>query len=114
VITSTLILLLNLPPDGSQPRNTANSMISRRPSQKMGMDTPMREPIMVIPSSREFRREAEMIPTGTPTIREINKERNASSKVAGNRIASVSPTGMRRWMDSPRSNLTKRLKYRIY
>jgi len=70
-------------------------MISIRPSQKIGIETPARAPIMLTLSRREFRLAAEMMPTGTPTTMATSMAKTVSSTVAGKRCFRSSATGRR-------------------
>ncbi len=71
-------------------------MININPSQKIGMETPMRDPIMLAASHTELRREAAIIPAGTPMSTATNMALRASSMVAGKRCFNSWAIGIRR------------------
>ena len=96
LVTGSMVIPgLSLPPEGSHLSITEKNMISIIPSQKIGIETPISDPILVTPSIREFRLAADRIPIGMPTIKAINIATNANSMVAGKRSFMVSTTGMR-------------------
>ena len=71
-------------------------MININPNQKMGMETPIREPTMLVASHIELRRAAAIMPAGTPMSTATNIALKASSIVAGKRCFNSPAMGMRR------------------
>jgi hypothetical protein len=70
---------------GSQPRKTANTMMSIRPTQKFGSEKPSIEPVMMprVLTACGFR--PAQMPNGTPTMTDSSIATVASSSVAGMR-----------------------------
>jgi len=81
------------PPVGNRFRFTANTMMRMSPSQKIGTDTPMSEPIMATKSARLLRRVAATTPARMPRMEAMMMETRDSSTVAGNRVRISRATG---------------------
>ena len=73
------------------------------PSQKMGVDTPINDPIRASWSSIVSRRTAESIPSGMLTRRLVSIAAVASSIVAGRCCFRSTITGCRVEIDTPMS-----------
>src|ERR1043166_7255610 len=73
------------PVDGSQPSCTENTMISSRPTQKVGSEKPRIEPAMIVRAANECGRMPAIRPSGIPSSTAISMAVSASSKVAGMR-----------------------------
>jgi hypothetical protein len=83
------------PPDGSQRRWTANSAISRIPSQKFGIDSPSSDRRRAPVSTGPLRRVAESTPSGIAITTDTRSAASVSSRVSGKRSRISSRTGRR-------------------
>jgi hypothetical protein len=82
------------PEEGSQPRYTEKNRISKRPSQKTGMEIPIMAKIMLMESNQEYCFVADIIPKGIPIKIAINMERAASLRVTGKAVSISWETGL--------------------
>ena len=73
------------PFDGSQPSITENTMISIRPTQKVGSENPRIDPAMIERPETELGLSPAQRPSGIPSVIAISIAANASSSVAGMR-----------------------------
>ena len=89
--------------NGSSRSSTPKSHASIKPSQKIGMLTPVSAPTTLAWSNADPRRHAEMMPAGKPTTSANNSATTLSSAVAGSRCMSSVVTGTLLRMDRPRS-----------
>ncbi len=90
------------PLEGSQPRNTANTMISIRPTQKVGSEKPRIEPAMMVRPAKDSGFRPAYRPSGRPITTAIRIASTASSSVAGMRSKISSMAGTLKAKDLPR------------
>jgi hypothetical protein len=74
-----------VPPDGNQPSVTLNSTIIMIPSQKLGIDTPMKAMAVAMRSNQPLRKKAERMPMGMATTRASASAASANCAVASKR-----------------------------
>ncbi|KAG0937990.1 hypothetical protein G6F31_015519 [Rhizopus arrhizus] len=80
-----MLTVLPRPPAGTQPSITANTMISIRPTQKLGSENPSTEPVMMAREPGACGLSPARMPSGTPISTDSSMATQASSTVAGMR-----------------------------
>src|SRR5206468_58220 len=93
---------------------TPKNHASTRPSQKIGIDTPVSAPRRARLSSSELRQTADATPIGMPNTMATTMAETASSTVAGKRRSRSVATGSPRTIDTPRSPWSTLPIYRTY
>src|SRR5690554_3529305 len=91
------------PEEGNQPSCSATKYMSRIPAQKAGMDIAERANIELSASTKPPRRTAERMPSGTPTMIEMNSETRAICSVTGKAYPTARDTGVLSTSERPRS-----------
>ena len=102
------------PVEGSQPSITANTMISIRPTQKVGSEKPRIEPAMMARLAGDSGLRPAYMPSGMPNTIARMKAANASSSVAGMRCRMSLSAGSPNTNElprSPRAALARKWKY---
>src|SRR5687767_10184011 len=102
------------PVEGSQPRITANTMISISPTQKVGSEKPRIDPAMMARLAGDSGLRPAYMPSGMPNTTARMKAAKANSSVAGMRcrisLSAGSPK-MNELPRSPRAALARKWKY---
>ena len=98
------------PVAGSQPKITANTMISIRPTQKEGSEKPKIEPAMMVRDAGCSGLRPENMPSGSPITMAMSSATKASSMVAGMRLRMSWMAGSPCTKEWPRSPLATPLR----
>ena len=90
-----MLLIPSLPEEGNHPNFRENNRISNRPSQKIGIETPINAITMLMLSNRVFCFTAATTPSGTATTTARSMAQAVSLMVLGKRLNTSSDTGPR-------------------
>ena len=92
-----------IPETGRMPSQIEKTICKMIPSQKTGMEKPIRTAIIEERSISEYWRVAEMIPTGTPNRTARNALQKVKYRVAWKRWSTRGRTSRLSWMERPQS-----------
>ncbi|MNV56278.1 hypothetical protein D3C71_1485520 [compost metagenome] len=102
------------PPAGTHPRITANTMMSIRPTQKLGSEKPRTEPVMIARDPAALGLRPARMPSGTPISTDSSMATQASSTVAGmrSRMRCMAGSPVRKLLPkSPRTAWLMKIRY---
>jgi hypothetical protein len=99
---------LRMPEEGNQPSWTAKTTTSSIASQKVGIDSPTRAPVVSSRSGQRWRQTAATIPAVVPNTMQRTSAAPARTSVAPKRPRTSPATGRSREYDRPRSPVSAR------